>query len=254
MADGRVDSARAAGRLQGRGQAPHPRRHGAARRSDRQRDLAPCCSARSRAPRCCRCSAWRSRRRSIAAASASSKASRRSARALPPPKAGRCRSRPSTPVATHISPALAPLMAEADAYAEPARMFVRAGIERLADYQDIAYARDYLDRLKPIAEIDRAARRRLGTAARRDRARAGARHGLRGHRPRRRAEDPPEPLRARARRGAGRRRADRRDRRVPASARAGDRRHAAGRASAAGCLDTGWARRFVERFTKAAGW
>jgi indolepyruvate ferredoxin oxidoreductase beta subunit len=30
-----------------------------------------------------------------------------------------------------------------------------AGIERLADYQDIAYAESYLDRLKPVAEIDR---------------------------------------------------------------------------------------------------
>jgi len=59
------------------------------------------------------------------------------------------------PVAAQISPALAPLMAEANAYAEPARMFVCAGVERLADYQNIAYARDYLDRLKPIAEIDR---------------------------------------------------------------------------------------------------
>ena len=46
-------------------------------------------------------------------------------------------------------------MAEADAYAEPARMFVRLGLERLADYQDVAYAREYLDRLKPIAEIDK---------------------------------------------------------------------------------------------------
>jgi indolepyruvate ferredoxin oxidoreductase beta subunit len=50
---------------------------------------------------------------------------------------------------------LAPLMAEADGYAEPARTYVRAGIERLADYQDIDYARDYLAKLKPIAEIDR---------------------------------------------------------------------------------------------------
>jgi indolepyruvate ferredoxin oxidoreductase beta subunit len=58
------------------------------------------------------------------------------------------------PVHTHISPALAPLMAEASSYGEPARTFVRAGVERLADYQDVAYARDYLDRLKPIAEID----------------------------------------------------------------------------------------------------
>ena len=30
-----------------------------------------------------------------------------------------------------------------------------AGIERLADYQDIAYAESYLDRLKPVAEFDR---------------------------------------------------------------------------------------------------
>lgn len=50
---------------------------------------------------------------------------------------------------------LAPLMAEADAYAEPARTFIRAGIERLADYQDLDYARDYLVRLKPIAEADK---------------------------------------------------------------------------------------------------
>ena len=46
-------------------------------------------------------------------------------------------------------------MQEADAYAEPARSLIRVGIERLADYQDIAYARDYLDRLKPIAEADK---------------------------------------------------------------------------------------------------
>ena len=30
-------------------------------------------------------------------------------------------------------------------------MYVRAGIERLADYQDVDYARDYLATLKPIA-------------------------------------------------------------------------------------------------------
>jgi len=59
------------------------------------------------------------------------------------------------PVVTHISLALAPLIAEANNLPEPARMFVRLGVERLADYQDIAYARDYLDRLKPIAEIDK---------------------------------------------------------------------------------------------------
>jgi indolepyruvate ferredoxin oxidoreductase beta subunit len=53
------------------------------------------------------------------------------------------------------SPTLAPLMAEADAYPEPARIYIRAGIERTADYQDAAYAREYLDRLKPIAEAER---------------------------------------------------------------------------------------------------
>src|SRR6185312_2180548 len=53
------------------------------------------------------------------------------------------------------SKSLKPLLAEADAYAEPTRTFVRAGIERLADYQDVAYSRMYLDRLKPIAEIDK---------------------------------------------------------------------------------------------------
>ena len=58
------------------------------------------------------------------------------------------------PVLTHISPALAPLMAEAGSYAEPARMFVCAGVERLADYQDVAYARTYLHRLKPISETE----------------------------------------------------------------------------------------------------
>src|SRR5262245_28076313 len=59
------------------------------------------------------------------------------------------------PVATHVSPALAPLMAEAGAYPEPARTYIRAGIERTADYQDAAYAREYLDRLKPVAEAER---------------------------------------------------------------------------------------------------
>jgi indolepyruvate ferredoxin oxidoreductase beta subunit len=53
------------------------------------------------------------------------------------------------------SKTLAPLLAEADAYPEPTRTFVRAGIERLADYQDVAYARMYLDRLKPIADLDK---------------------------------------------------------------------------------------------------
>jgi indolepyruvate ferredoxin oxidoreductase beta subunit len=56
---------------------------------------------------------------------------------------------------TKVSPALAPLMAETNAFTYPAASFMRAGIERLADYQDVAYARQYLDRLKPIAEADK---------------------------------------------------------------------------------------------------
>lgn len=58
--------------------------------------------------------------------------------------------RPAPPPAS-----LGPLLAEADAYAEPARMYIRAGLERVADYQNLAYARDYLDRLKPVAEADK---------------------------------------------------------------------------------------------------
>jgi indolepyruvate ferredoxin oxidoreductase beta subunit len=46
-------------------------------------------------------------------------------------------------------------MAEANSYPEPARTLIRAGIERTTDYQDVAYARAYLDRLKPIVEADR---------------------------------------------------------------------------------------------------
>jgi indolepyruvate ferredoxin oxidoreductase, beta subunit len=57
--------------------------------------------------------------------------------------------------AAKIPPTLAPLMAEAEAYSQPASAFIRIGIERLADYQDVAYARDYLERLKPIAEADK---------------------------------------------------------------------------------------------------
>jgi indolepyruvate ferredoxin oxidoreductase beta subunit len=49
----------------------------------------------------------------------------------------------------------APFEAEVAAFAAPARDFVRIGVERLIDYQDMAYARGYLDRLAPIAEAER---------------------------------------------------------------------------------------------------
>jgi indolepyruvate ferredoxin oxidoreductase beta subunit len=73
--------------------------------------------------------------------------------------------KPATPPAAPPA-SLAPLMAEADAYPEPARSFIRAGIERLADYQDIAYARDYLARLKPVAAADTSGGQLLAEAAR----------------------------------------------------------------------------------------
>jgi indolepyruvate ferredoxin oxidoreductase beta subunit len=48
-----------------------------------------------------------------------------------------------------------PLADEIERFPPPARDFVRAGVERLIDYQDLAYARSYLDRLAPIAEAER---------------------------------------------------------------------------------------------------
>jgi Pyruvate/2-oxoacid:ferredoxin oxidoreductase gamma subunit/pyruvate/2-oxoacid:ferredoxin oxidoreductase beta subunit len=71
----------------------------------------------------------------------------------------------------------------------PARAIVRAGIERTVDYQGLDYAKLYLERLA----ADRACRQGR-PPHRRDRAAARARHGVRGHDPRRRAEDPPVAL------------------------------------------------------------
>ena len=52
--------------------------------------------------------------------------------------------------------ALATLQADAEkSLPEAARPVVRAGLERVADYQDLAYARDYLARLAPILEAER---------------------------------------------------------------------------------------------------
>ena len=51
-------------------------------------------------------------------------------------------------------PTLAALEAEAAAMPEAARAFATEGVRRLAAYQDLAYARLYLDRLKQIAEAD----------------------------------------------------------------------------------------------------
>jgi len=49
---------------------------------------------------------------------------------------------------------LADLEKEIAALPEAARAFITEGVRRLASYQDLAYARLYLDRLKPIHEAD----------------------------------------------------------------------------------------------------
>jgi indolepyruvate ferredoxin oxidoreductase beta subunit len=51
---------------------------------------------------------------------------------------------------------LAALIAQAEsAFPASTRPMVRAGLERLADYQDLDYAQDYLLRLKPVADAER---------------------------------------------------------------------------------------------------
>jgi indolepyruvate ferredoxin oxidoreductase beta subunit len=47
------------------------------------------------------------------------------------------------------------LLRAAETFPQSARATVRAGIERTADYQDLGYAKLYLDRLAPIAQADR---------------------------------------------------------------------------------------------------
>ena len=52
-------------------------------------------------------------------------------------------------------PIPAELLREAETFPAPAHALVRAGIERTADYQDLGYAKLYLDRLSTIAKADR---------------------------------------------------------------------------------------------------
>jgi hypothetical protein len=65
----------------------------------------------------------------------------------------------STPAASRpVDPRLAASLQRVDSHFPPAVAdTVWYGVVRTADYQDIAYAGDYLDRLTPIAELDRAA-------------------------------------------------------------------------------------------------
>ena len=169
MADGRVE----------RGEAGRGLPRGGARRCTpstwRRSPKRPaassarCCSARSPAQACCRSRARRSRPRSNAAASASqaslaaftagfeattAAAPRRSKTPAP-----RCRHRRSTDrMRTRRRrrraaqrPIPAELLLRRETFPAGARAIVRAGIERTADYQGLAYARLYLDRLAPIA-------------------------------------------------------------------------------------------------------
>jgi indolepyruvate ferredoxin oxidoreductase beta subunit len=53
-----------------------------------------------------------------------------------------------------ISTKLAALLVDANAFPFPAQEFVRAGVERLIDYQDADYARLYLTRLTPLIALE----------------------------------------------------------------------------------------------------
>ena len=55
---------------------------------------------------------------------------------------------------TRTSVYSAALTEASTAYAEPVRAIVQEGVRRLTDYQDAAYARLFLERLKPIAALD----------------------------------------------------------------------------------------------------
>jgi indolepyruvate ferredoxin oxidoreductase, beta subunit len=55
-----------------------------------------------------------------------------------------------------VAPALRPLIDQAgDDFSGEARAIVLAGLERLGDYQDATYAREFLARLEPLREIER---------------------------------------------------------------------------------------------------
>ncbi len=54
-----------------------------------------------------------------------------------------------------VRPGVPALLVECNAHPEPARTYICAGVERLADYQGIQYARAYLDRLGPVADAER---------------------------------------------------------------------------------------------------
>ncbi len=83
---------------------------------------------------------------------------------------------------------LAELESEVERMPAPARAFMTEGVRRLAAYQDLAYARLYLDRLAPIRDADAQGRRRRATAGG-DGAASRRAHVLRGRDPRGAGQD-----------------------------------------------------------------
>jgi indolepyruvate ferredoxin oxidoreductase beta subunit len=73
-------------------------------------------------------------------------------------QAGEALPQPAADVAAPPTPAAGAttaLLDEARSHFDPrARAIVEAGIARLIDYQDLAYARGYVERLRPIAEVE----------------------------------------------------------------------------------------------------
>ncbi len=62
---------------------------------------------------------------------------------------------PVAAAATQLPADLAALAEETTRAVPPAAEIVRAGIARLADYQNLAYARRYIERLRPFVELER---------------------------------------------------------------------------------------------------
>ena len=91
---------------------------------------------------------------SLAAFAAGFDAALAAARPVPPPAVDAARPVPDV----RLGPRLRSLDARiGDAFPAPAHAVLRAGVLRLADWQDERHAADYLDRLQPIAALDASA-------------------------------------------------------------------------------------------------
>jgi indolepyruvate ferredoxin oxidoreductase beta subunit len=59
------------------------------------------------------------------------------------------------PAKGKVGPRLQPLTAKIESeFPAPSREILMAGVERLADYQDVAYSNEYLNQLEPIRDLD----------------------------------------------------------------------------------------------------